>query len=98
MIRPQPALRLGNGPVLDQDDAAHEALGDIEIEFANALCAERICGERVDGYVNRLVSLQRGEKRARTFRLDADDLDPALKPGSHTGDKPAAAHRDEDRV
>ena len=98
MIRPQPALRLGDGPVLDQDDAADEAPGDIEIEFANPLCAERIGGERVDGYVNRLIRLQRSVKRARTFRLDADDLDAALKPGGHTGDKPAAADRNEDRV
>ena len=37
-------------------------------------------------------------KRARTFRLDADDLDPALKPGGHAGDEPAAANRDENRV
>ena len=84
--------------VLDQDDAAHEALGDIEIEFANPLCAERIRGERVDGYVNRLFRLQRGVERARAFRLDADDLDPASKPGGDAGDEPAAADRNEDRV
>ena len=87
MVRPKSALRLGDGRVLDQDDAAHEALGDIEIEFANPLCAERIRGERVDGYINRLIRLQRGVKRARTFRLDADNLDAALKPGGHAGDQ-----------
>src|SRR5580698_3942666 len=32
---PQRELSLGDGGVLDQNDAAYEALGDIEIEFAN---------------------------------------------------------------
>ena len=44
------------------------------------------------------IRLQRGVKRARTFRLDANDLDAALEPGGYAGDKAAAAHRDEDRV
>jgi hypothetical protein len=51
-----------------------------------------------DGHVDRLVRLQRGVKRARTFRLDADDLDPTLKPSGHAGNKSAAANRDEDRI
>src|SRR5580698_4367116 len=98
MIRPEPALGLGDRHVLDQDDAAHEFPGDLEIEFADPLCAERIGGKRFDGHVDRLVRLQRGVKRARTFRLDADDLDPALKPGGYAGNEPAAANRNENRI
>ena len=84
--------------VRNQDDLAHELPGDVEIEFADALRAERVGGERLDRHVDRRVRLQRRVKRARTFRLDANDFDPAREPGGDSGDEPAAANRDENRV
>src|SRR6202167_5474607 len=42
--------------------------------------------------------LEPGVRRAQTFRLDADDLDAALKPGGPAADKAAAAPRNENRV
>ena len=37
-------------------------------------------------------------QRARTLRLDADDLDPPGEPGGDAGDQPSAADGDKHRV
>ena len=88
----------------DDRRVGHERdLGDMpardgEVPFADPSCAERIGGDRLDRDVDRAAGFERRMQRARTFRLDADDLDPSGEPGGDAGDQPAAADRDEHRV
>jgi len=57
--------------------------------------AERIGGDRLDRDINGRAGLERVMERTRSFRLDADDPDPAGEPGREAGNQSAAADRDE---